>query len=198
MIEINLATTKKPFKLPVVLGFDLGELKLRPFLLVLLIALLPDFLLTSDWKKDVQVLQQKNTMLITERNKLQKESSGLKNVQEQIERLNLQEKQLKNKLEVVKKLLKMRENPSEILLYIAKNMPKDLWLTFVSLKGNKLTLRGKSASYRSIGYFIESLKSSIFFSGNPQITKSQATINEDTDQRIEDFEIEAFLRRLAQ
>ena len=45
-----------------------------------------------------------------------------------------------------------------ILYYIAQNIPENVWLTNVVLKGDTFTLEGESSDYPSVGLFWENLK----------------------------------------
>ncbi|MBP9673953.1 MAG: PilN domain-containing protein [Bacteriovoracaceae bacterium] len=191
MIKINLAQDKKTTKTPIFLGLDISQVNLKAILIILALSFVPDILMKSDWDKELQALDGANDALSASIKKLEKESSSFVDVQKQIDLLGEKEKQLMVKLEVVKKIIKIKRNPMKVLLYIAKNIPENLWLTSLVFENDLVTIQGNSSSYRSIGLFVENLKSSVFFGRNPQLSGSKAVTDTTTGQTYEQFEIKA-------
>ena len=72
--------------------------------------------------------------------------------------MNEQEKQLAEKIQVVKEIVDKRQNPFKVLKYIAENIPKDVWLLELELDDKRLKLVGYSKSWNSIKYNMEVLR----------------------------------------
>src|SRR5690606_17212227 len=109
---------------------------------------------TSSFESDLRSLNQK--------------MNELKKIEQQIDALKDLEKKLSEKLEVVKQIISKRQNPFGLLHYLTQNTPSDVWITDVKLENGNIELRGFSESWKSIGTFLENLKSSIFFDKNIQ------------------------------
>ncbi len=81
------------------------------------------------------------------------------------------------------------------MLYLSKNIPTDIWLTNVDLAEDKITIEGESESYKSIGLFIENLKSSIFFNETLNLVESKTVENPVLKRRTEYFKITSEIAR---
>ena len=194
MIKINLLKRKKKFK-AVVLGVDLSQANFRGILIAIIISLLPGIILYGQWENNTKELQQDINKLKGEIRKLQVESNKLKNIQDEIDAFAKQEVKLQDKLKVVKQIIKIKKNPVNILLYIAKHIPKDIWLTDLNVNNDKLVLKGRSVSYKSIGLFIKNLKSSVFFDKSLDLVSSKTISEKELGVRTEEFEISSTIAR---
>lgn len=173
MININLSTAKKPVDLSNFGGVDLSKLKVKYVVLAIVLSYVPDFLVYPQWDEKLQQEQAKLEALNSEKSKLAVEVEALKDFDKQIEALNKQEEKLKAKLEVVKAILNKRQNPWEVLVYVAQNIPTELWLTSLQYEGKKLVFKGLSIDYTPQGIFLENIKKSIFFDKNVIYSKSE-------------------------
>lgn len=189
MIRVNLYVGKKPFNIADVGGFDLSKINLKLVAIVFLLSFIPDWFIYDGYRADEQAIQVKMNNMKTKHKELLKKTKELKSIELQIEALNEQEARLAAKLKVVKQIIKIRNNPMNILLYVAKNLPKEIWLTKVELKGKEMIIDGQSTSYKSIGVFIENLRNSVFFDKNLRLSKSQTELNKVFDKRTEQFQI---------
>jgi hypothetical protein len=190
MIRLNLYSGKKQFNIANVGGFDLSKINILAMIIVIFISYIPDMFIYDGYKADETALKNRITQMKGEHRQLAKKTKDLKSIEKQIEALKEQESRLAAKLGVVKQIIKIRNNPMNILLYIAKNLPSEIWLTRVNFREKQLVIQGQSTSYKSIGIFIENLRNSVFFNKNLRLSKSQSGFNNIFDRRTETFEIQ--------
>jgi Tfp pilus assembly protein PilN len=189
MIRTNLYVGKKPFNIADVGGFDLSSINIKMLVIVILVSYVPEFLIYDGFKNDLITKTKQNKKLNLQQKDLVKQTRELKNIELQIEALTEQEARLASKLKVVKQIIKIRNNPMNILLYIAKNIPGEIWLTKIEMKDKQMIIDGQSTSYKSIGVFIENLRNSVFFNKSIRLSKSQSGLNKSFDKRTEQFQI---------
>lgn len=189
MIKVNLYVGRKPFQLPVIAGIDLGALSFKGLGVAFFISLLPGFLLDSSQQEEIEQANNKVSTVQLQLAKLKKEEKSYGSVREEIEALKKQEEKLAEKLVVVRKIIKQKRNPMKIMLYIAQNIPDDVWLKKLEITDSTLTIIGESKTYTSIGVFIENLRSSVFFNRDVNLKSSQTTTDEKEKRRIESFEV---------
>jgi Tfp pilus assembly protein PilN len=120
---------------------------------------------------------------------LRTELRGYDAVKKQVKELNIQEKNLATKIKIVKEIVEKRQNPFKVLKYIADNTPKDVWIVELEIDDRDLKIIGYSKSWKSIGFFIDNLRNSIFFNGTANYIKPEAMEEEISKQRVETFEI---------
>jgi Tfp pilus assembly protein PilN len=126
---------------------------------------------------------------------LKKKVSKSKVLEEQIRNLNAQEINLGKKLLAVKQAISEKSNPTNLLLYIAKNIPSDLWLRELTIENSRMIIKGDSLSYSSVGTFTDNLRSSIFVK-DASIKETTSKVRESDKKRIEAFEIHFVITRL--
>ncbi len=189
MLRVNLYVGKKPFKMPVIAGVDTGAISFKGLALAWLISFAPDFVFKEEWQQEMDSTTTINKQLQLKLKKLQKEERGYGQIQAEIEELKKQEKRLARRLGQVKILIKQKINPMKVLLYFAKNIPEDVWLENLNMTGSKISVKGRSSSYKSIGVLIENLKSSVFFDATLKLQKSETITDPVTSKRIESFEL---------
>lgn len=195
MIEINLSTVKKPLDLRDVGGVDLSKIKVKWVLLAIMVLYVPDFFLSSQWESDVAAEEAKLEDLRQEKIKLKTRLDSLADFSKQIQALQRQEQSLKDKLEVVKTILTKKQNPAAILIYVAQNIPAEVWLTNINLTGNNIVFKGVSVDYAPQGVFQENLKQSVFFNPNMEYTKVEAEKSLPALKNLAPFEIKATVTR---
>jgi Tfp pilus assembly protein PilN len=195
MIEINLSPTKKSGSITQIAGVDLSHINVKMMIIAMLILYIPGGFIEDFYDEKISSNDQRSQVL---NRRLRKESSKVRamaNIQKQVDALNAQEKKLALKLNAVKQIISKRSNPFLFLDYITSNLPKDVWVTNISLEGRKLTLKGFSKNWKSIGSFLENLKNSIFFSKQISYTRPQGESNEFKGQRVEVYEIKTDIVR---
>ena len=117
--------------------------------------------------------------------------SEIKVLENQIKELKAQEENLIQKLAAVKEAIIVKKNPASILLYIAKNIPSDLWLEEIKITDDRMSISGFAQSYASVGNFVNSLKSSVFI--------QSASIKETKQEgRTQSFAVEFVISRFDQ
>ena len=195
MIKINLSPQKKKFRLPVVLGIDLGLLNIKLILVALLLIMAPPFFFQNKWEEEAKLMDNEILSLKETSRKLSQKIKQVGVLQEKVDAFNNQERKLNKRLAVVKKLIKMRKNPVNILLYLTKNTPDDLWLKKVEIDNDQFRLEGNSLTYTSIGKFLEGLKSSIFFGDSLNLEKSETVKDEYSGKRKEYFSVSGKVER---
>lgn len=196
MIKINL-NPEQTFDPSNIKGIDLYKLKPIPVFLSFLLSFVISHLSESYFESNL-------TNAKSELNELDRELSGLKrtitkyrDLEKQIIELKAHEESLSQKLVVARKVISEKKNPLDILMYLSKNTPDDLWITFLELDSEKMTLKGESLNFPSIKILYEKIKESIFFV-DPKIVGDPKTnlINETT--RVEVFEILTRVERFKQ
>jgi Tfp pilus assembly protein PilN len=197
MIKINLGLDKNQASMNNLGGFDLTKVKLFPLIAFIGLLYLPDFVLLPMWETENEEL---NQQLISEQAKL----SGIKrklgksvDIEKQIKELKVQEENLGKKLLAVKQAISEKKNPSNILLYIAKNIPDDLWIKELEITLESMTIKGESLDYASIGNFVNVLKSSVFIK-DANIIGTSSNVRNSDKRRIESFEIKFTIARFEQ
>jgi Tfp pilus assembly protein PilN len=186
MIKINLSTVKKPLDVTKIGGLDLSKLNVKYLVLGIFLIYVPDLFLNSTWEEERTLAQEEINQLTTEKNQISRKVKDMKEFQEQVDALNTLELKLTEKLNVVRQILTTKKNPFNLMVYIAKNIPQDLWLTELSVIDNKLKIAGKSLDYKSIGKFQEDLKNSIFLSNDFKLDSVKNI--EELGRRYEVFE----------
>ena len=197
MIKINLSTAQKQLDMTNVGGFDFTKIKIKAVGLAIVILYAPDFLLLPMWEQERADKQTEVANVTTELSSLKRKITQASELEKQIQDLKEQERILTEKLSVVKQILSEKRNPSNLLVYLAKNIPKEVWITELNFQNDELKLQGESLDYASIGKFLESVKSSVFIK-EASVTKSESIVREADKKRVERFEINFKIARLNQ
>lgn len=188
MIKINLSNEKKQVDLANVGGFDFTQVKIKPLLLVIALIYLPDFFLAPILESEREDANQELATKQAQLNSLKRKVAASQDMEKQIKELKAQEENLGKKLMAVKQAISEKRNPSNILLYIAKNIPAELWIKDLVVDQDKMTIKGEALDYTSIGNFVNSLRSSIFIR-DANITGTNSMVRESDKRRIESFEV---------
>lgn len=187
MIKVNLLVGKKPLDITNVGGFDLSKLNVKYLIIAIVLSYVPDIFVYDFFKNKEADLQK----LVFFHNKnfkaVNTKVRSLKNIERQIKALENLERKLKDKLNIVKEIIKKRVNPMNVLLYVSKNIPEDVWLTDISLEEKQFTLKGKSKTVKSVGVFHDNLKNSIFFRKDIKLSNLNPVNN------VTDFQIDAYV-----
>ena len=190
MIEINLIPGERAGGESKVLGinFSLINVKMVLFAVIFLYAIEP--VISMLYEDEIKLKEEQRVVSLKKTRALLTELAGYDDVKKQVEKLENQQKILKEKITVVRKIVDKRQNPFAVLKYIADNTPESVWLVSFKLSGRSLTLKGYSQSWKSIGKFIENLKDSIFFSGNVNYKPGTEMKSEIDGIRVENFELQ--------
>jgi Tfp pilus assembly protein PilN len=197
MIKINLSNAKKQVDISNIGGFDFTKLKIKPLLLFMVLIYLPDFLLVPMWEEErtttAAVIDEKQGKLSS----LKRKVSQSQDLDKQIRELKAQEENLGKKLTAVKQAINEKKNPATILLYIAKNIPNELWIKELTITSDQMVVKGEALNYVSIGEFVNSMKSSVFVRDH-KILNTSNMLRETDKRRIEIFEIQFAIARFDQ
>lgn len=197
MIKINLSSNKKAVDISNLGGFDFTKLKIKPLLIVIALIYLPDFVILPMWESERMTKEQDIQAVEAKVASLKRKITASQDMERQIKELQAQEENLGKKLAAVKQAISEKKNPSTLLLYIAKNIPDNLWILNLSIDDNQMMIKGEALDYTSIGNFINSLRSSVFITDANIVSTSSATREADK-KRIESFEVKFTIGRFEQ
>lgn len=197
MIKINLSNAKKQVDISNIGGFDFTQMKIKAVLVVIILIYIPDFVLVPLWDEERDAASQAVQTKQIELSTLKKKVVESQDLEKQIRELKAQEENLGKKLTAVKQAISEKRNPAPILLYIAKNIPNELWIKELSIEQEKMTIKGEALDYTSIGNFVNSLRSSVFIR-EANIAGTNSTVRESDKRRIETFEVNFSIARFDQ
>ena len=194
MIKVNLSNAKKALDLSDLGGFDFTKLKVKAVLISIVLIYAPDFVLVPMWEEQLVKQNELVTSQQGQLNNLKRKVSQSADFEKQIQELKLQEESLRQKLTAVKQAISEKKNPSTLLLFIAKNMPVDLWINELTIEGEIMVIRGEALSYTSVGNFVSSLRSSVFIKDS-NIVNTTSLLRGADKRRIESFEVNFMIAR---
>lgn len=189
MIKINLTATQKQMDMSNLGGFDFTKLKFKAVLLAMVVIYLPDFFLAPVFEQEFADKTAEFSQLQSQLSSLKRKIAQSATLEKQIRELKAQEENLAKKLTAVKQAISLKRNPSNLLLYIAKNMPADLWIKELTIENDTMLIKGEALNYTSVGNFVNNLRSSIFIK-EANIKGTTSTVRESDKKRIESFEIQ--------
>ncbi len=178
-------------------GLDFTKLKIKAVLLAVMLIYVPDFTLYPHWEKTLEELNQDLQGRNQKLNSLQRKLSESDNLEKQIRELQVQEENLGKKLLAVKQAISEKKNPSALLLYVAKNVPNDLWIKELVIQDGVMRVTGEALNYNSIGTFITNLRSSVFISSD-KIVETKTADRKTDKRRVETFVVEFGIARYDQ
>ena len=188
MIKINLSVAQKQMDMTNVGGFDFTKLKIKAVFLVIGLIYLPDFLLVPMWESEFTEKSAEFEVLQRKSGALKRKVSQSATLEKQIRELKIQEENLGKKLTAVKQAIGQKRNPSNLLLYVSKNMPDDLWINSLTIEGETMLVKGEALTYGSVGNFVNNLRSSVFIK-DASFKNTASNVRESDKRRIETFEI---------
>lgn len=197
MIKVNLSTAKKQVDISNIGGFDFTKLKIKAVLLVIVLIYVPDFVLVPMWEEERELKNQEINAVQMTLSKLKRKVAESQDLEKQIRELKTQEENLGKKLTAVKQAISEKRNPSTILLYVAKNIPEELWIKEIFIDDVKMIIKGEALDYSSIGTFVNSLRSSVFIK-DANIVNTSSLVRESDKRRIETFEVNFVIARFDQ
>jgi Tfp pilus assembly protein PilN len=195
MIKINLTAAKKETDFSNLGGIDFTRVKIVPVMIAIVLLYAPDFTLAPMWEEEFNAKTNEFTSLQSKLNGLKRKVSQSATLERQIRELQAQENNLAKKLTAVKQAISDKRNPSNLLVYIAKNIPQDLWILELNIDNEVMTVKGQALNYVSVGNFVNNLRSSIFIK-DANIKNTTSTVRESDKRRIESFEISFAIARL--
>ena len=125
--------------------------------------------------------------ITTEKMNLEKDIRRYQDRQKQLDNLKKQEKMIKQKLEVIDRLMQNRDLPVRILDQLAVRIPSDkMWIKNLTQKGNILTLTGVARGNETIAQFMEALAKS------PYIDPNGVDLNQSRQVSIQGYKLKNF------
>ena len=188
MIKINLSAAQKQVDISNLGGFDFTKLKIKAVIIACVVIYLPDFLLLPMFESDLTARTQQLSVLQTQSSSLKRKVAQSAVLEKQIRELKAQEENLGKKLTAVKEAISLKRNPANLLLYISKNMPNDLWIKELLIESETMVVKGEALNYTSIGNFVNNLRSSVFIK-DANIKSTTSNVRASDKRRIETFEI---------
>jgi Tfp pilus assembly protein PilN len=195
MIKINLSAAQKQVDISNLGGFDFTKLKIKAVLLACVLIYLPDIFLVPVWDDEFNNKTQELATLQSKSVSLKRKVSQSSTLEKQIRELKAQEENLGKKLTAVKQAISQKRNPANLLLYVSKNIPSDLWIKELVIDGETMLIKGDALSFISVGNFMNNLRSSIFIKDS-SIKETTSAVRASDKRRIESFEISFVLARL--
>jgi Tfp pilus assembly protein PilN len=189
MIEINLTPGEKQKDFTKIAGINLSLINFKLLIPFLLLVYIVEPVVDAFYVDEIQTVEANTLADKKKLRELRTELRSYDEVKKQVKELNIQEKNLATKIKVVKEIVDKRQNPFKILKYIADNTPEDVWIIELEVDDKDVKIVGYSKSWKSIGFFIDNLRNSIFFNGTANYIKPEAVESEYSNQRVETFEI---------
>ena len=197
MIRVNLVPKKEDgFSGISALGVDLSQVNIKLVLLAIVLfygAKIPFDLYA---KGVLREKDQEKVVLEKEKNTLQKKVDQYKEIEKQIQEIVAQGEKLQERKKIIENRLQSRKSPVRIMIYIAKNIPNDVWIEKLSISDDKINIEGETPAYKSISAFIEGLKNSVYFVGESlKFDGATTNIDKKTGMRTEKFKISGKVAR---
>lgn len=168
---------------------QLKDLPIKKLLLPIVVGLLASNGLESFKADSINKLDKILKKQSEQNKKLQTESSKFKNYESVKTALDEDESTIKTKLDTIKKLVEGRSTPLKILLGVVSSIPKDAWLSQLSLNSSKLNLKGSVFEFNQISDFMKNLNENSIFS-EVNLTKSEQHKDQSSGLSYADFEFE--------
>ena len=193
MIEINLIEKKQRIKIPVIFGIDVRDINLPWLGIALVLYYLPGALIYPMWKEGVQEIEKNIKNEKKELRKIRGFLSKNKAMNEKLKAYRGQFERLKQRTEQVEKIIKMRVSPKNMLEHVARNIPEDMWINELKVRGEdeSISFKGESISYKSIGDFITHGNDSPYFGRSLNLgdSKTVEKLIDGKKLRVQEYEI---------
>ena len=191
MIEINLSPTKKGGSITNIGGIDLSLINIKMLIISLIILYVPENFVENYYVGEIEKETSVQAKLNNDYRSVATKVRSMREIEKQVDALRDQEEKLARKLDVVKEIINKRQNPFELLKYIAENVPEGLWLTKLELEDGELIFEGYALNFNAIGDFLTNLKNSIFFNKNIEYGTPTDLMPDFRGMRMEVFRIKA-------
>lgn len=189
MIEINLSPDGKKQDITQFAGINLSLLKPIHIIVGILSVYLVEPAIDSMYDEDIKKAQERSNSLKKELTIVQNELQNYTEIKQQVKQLQEQEINLRSKISIIKEIVDKRQNPYEILKYIASNIPSSVWITECEIDDKKLKIKAYSTDWKSISKFIENMESAIFFNANIDFSRPEDMPTEVNGINVEPFQI---------
>ncbi len=164
MIKINLFPTKEIKRKKTIINIVVFNI-----ILFLILTSISIFLYFEN-KNNIEMI---NKSIKNERKKLIK----LASLRRKIEEFKKKKKILKTKLRIINNLDSNRLFPSYLFYILSNNVPDQLWLTYLKMYKNNITVKGIALDEQTVVKFIKNLKNTNIFKAINLIQVNQRIIN---------------------
>jgi Tfp pilus assembly protein PilN len=194
MIQINLRS--QPDQASAFLGgIDISQINFPLLIISVVVYSFMPGLVRDQFIDQQNKIKIKLDTLEAEKANIEKELEKVAAIEARLEKMKAQEESFNARLKVIQKVLDTKNNPMQMLHYIAKNVPSDVWLTEVKVENSLVEIKGNALNYDSIGKFIAQLKDSIFYDKNVFLENYTTKESEQEKTRYEEFFIKAAVAR---
>jgi len=87
----------------------------------------------------------------------QREYEELRTYIEEVEKYEVQKAELKRKVEVIGDLRNKQRGPVQVMDEVSRALPELVWLEYMDITGNTVTLRGRAFNTNAVATFLENL-----------------------------------------
>lgn len=149
----------------------------------------------SEWEDELKGLDAQVAGLNAEKTEIQRKLKELDKLNLRVQDLKKQETDLVERLKIVEKVVASRINPMKVMLYIAENIPPNVWIDQMSIENNRMKINGYAKSFKNIGEFISNLKQSVFFGQKVNLENYVTKELNRQGVRVEEFYVTADIER---
>jgi hypothetical protein len=201
VIKINLARQRqagasgesRPAQVRSGGGVDqLRELPLRKVGVPILAALVATYLFHQYKDEELKKLDSYSNKLNAEVVQLQTEINKVENLEAQKDSLEEGEKNLRAKIDAIRKLVSDRADPPKLLTQLSNGIPKDVWLTEFKVDKMDISIRGASLGFNQVSDFMKNLSDSSYF---VDIDLKNSQQGKDQGYEVASFELNAKRRQ---
>lgn len=207
MIKINLVTRKQPVTVntsktgaqiaTMMMRFDAESLKQLPLkaIAIAVVAIVMANMLSSSLKQEALAKVDADiASLGSKKTALEKEVAQRKDYEQVKKSVEADEAMIRSKLSTIQRLVVGRRFPPKLMVEISSGIPKDVWVSEMSLKEEAVRIKGFAAGFGEISDFIKFLNESASLA-DVSIVQSKLA-NDDTGHESAEFEIAAKRRTL--
>ena len=189
MIEINLQVGKSALSALEVGGLNFSKINVKWILIAVVYSFVSEVALDKYFERIIATKGEGLTAATEEAKSIQTEIDAYKDIEGKINKIAEEEETLKQRRELIRKRAQNKKNPSNIMEYLSKNIPQDVWIEKLVLQGDGISIEGATLTYKSISVFLENLKSSVFFDKSFEFGGTTTEQDRDTGRRVEKFKI---------
>jgi type IV pilus assembly protein PilN len=158
MIKINLLVEARAEKVARAPLLALGAAKINNYIIIGLVVVGLVFVGLRYWKLSSKLADLKAEIATNQR-----EYERLKPIIAEVEAFKKKNAELKHKIDVIEKLKENQFGPVHVMDEVSKALPDLVWLDYLGLTGNTLTLRGQALNENAVANFISNLTASPYF-----------------------------------
>ena len=195
MIKVNLMPKGKRTSGFSALGVDISKVNIKFVLIAIAVSYGSKIPLSLYTKGAIKDREEEIANVSKQKKVLSDKISKYKEVEKNIQEIVEQEKKLRERKEVIEARMQNKKNPVRVMIYISKNVPDNLWIQSMNIKGDTINIKGVTSTYKSIGDFIENLKNSVYFDKEIKFSGAQTNIDKETGRRTESFELSGKILR---